>query len=207
MHRGVSSGIGQGMGVVDEARQCRMCEGRLEPRPVLRVEPHHRVVVIGQAPGVRVHASGEPWADASGAHLRTWLGVDDETFATAFAILPMGLCYPGSMGDADRPPEPICAPTWHPRLLALVLEPELTLLVGQHAIHRYLPHAPPTVTETVRTWRTWAPRVFVLPHPSWRSRGWMKRNPWFEAEVLPALRVAVRSTLARPALRPQPPLA
>jgi len=179
--------------LVERARACRQCADQLEPRPVLRMAAESRILVIGQAPGSRVHASGVPWDDPSGDHLREWLGVDRETFddVSLFGILPMGFCYPGKGPSGDLPPPPICADTWHDPIVAAT-KPELLLLIGQYAQKHYLgKRRRRTLTETVRAWREYGPRELPLPHPSWRSRTWMKRNPWFEAEVLPHLRERV----------------
>ena len=178
-----------------EVRACRLCAHRLEPRPVLRLAPASRILLIGQAPGSRVHASGVPWDDASGDHLREWLAVDRSTFddPACFGILPMGLCYPGRGPSGDLPPPPICAETWHDRLLGALDGPFLTLLVGRYAQARYLGERR-TLTETVRAFAGYGSR-FPLPHPSWRSRVWMRKNPWFEDEVLPALRRRVAEAL------------
>jgi uracil-DNA glycosylase len=180
--------------VVGRVRACTLCAQHLPlgPRPVLRAEATARLLIIGQAPGTRVHESGIPWNDASGERLRAWLGIDAQTFydAARIAIVPMGFCYPGRAGGGgDNPPRPECAPQWHPALLAALPGIELTLLVGAYAQARYLGAARPrTMTETVRAWRGWLPDYMATPHPSWRTTGWLKRNPWFEDEVLPELR-------------------
>lgn len=173
-----------------EVRACRICEDTLDPRPVLRLSPNSKVIIIGQAPGTKVHASGIPWDDASGDHLREWLNVDRETFddVDLFGILPMGFCYPGKRKGGDAPPPKICAETWHARLLDLVNDPPLILLLGMHAQAHYLPNRKRTLTETVGAWAEYGPQCIPLPHPAWRSKLWMKRNPWFAAEVLPELR-------------------
>lgn len=177
-----------------EVRACRLCEGHLEPRPVLRLSRGSQILIVGQAPGSRVHASGIPWDDASGDHLREWLGVDRATFEDPdlFGILPMAFCYPGKGKSGDLPPPPICAKTWHARLNAALDGPQLTLVVGSYAQRAYLgDRSRRTLTETVRAWRDYGPDALPLPHPSWRSRIWMKKNPWFEQEVLPHLRARV----------------
>ncbi len=183
-----------------DARACTACAAHLPhgPRPVLQAGPSSRVVIVGQAPGAKVHASGVPWNDRSGDHLLEWLQVDRATFEdpTRFAILPMGFCWPGRRAGGDLPPRPECAPLWHQRLLARLPRVRLTLLVGQYAQARYLgERARPTLTETVRRFADYAPAHFPLPHPSWRSRIWAKENPWFAREVLPALRRAVHDAL------------
>lgn len=184
--------------LMDRARACRLCADQLAPRPVLRLSPASRVLIIGQAPGSRVHESGVPWDDASGVHLREWLAVDRATFddPDRFGILPMGLCYPGAGKSGDLAPPRICAETWHGPLVEALVDVRLTLLIGQYAQRAYLGRERQrNLTETVRAFATYGDR-FPLPHPSWRSRTWMKRNPWFSVEVLPALRVRVRAALS-----------
>lgn len=184
-----------------EARACRLCAADLPlgPRPVLRASATARLMIVGQAPGTRVHASGIPFNDPSGDRLRAWLGIDRETFydERRLAILPMGLCYPGQDArGADKPPMKICAPTWHPRIRPLLPKLELTLLVGLYAQARYLgPARKKSLTETVQCWRDYGPAFLPLPHPSWRNTAWLKRNPSFEAEVLPELRRRVTALL------------
>lgn len=187
-----------------EARACRVCEAFLPlgPRPVVRGRASARLMIVSQAPGTRVHETGLSFNDRSGDRLRDWLGIDRETFydESRIAIMPMGLCYPGvDAHGGDLPPRPECAPLWHPRLRPLFPEIGLTLLVGSYAIRRYLPDlARDTMTATVMRWRDFLPRHFPLPHPSWRNTGWLKRNPWYEAEALPALRLRVAELLAAP---------
>lgn len=183
-----------------EIRRCKVCEAGLPhpPRPVLQAGPSARLVIIGQAPGSKAHDSGVPWRDQSGNRLRDWMGLDDATFydPSLVALIPVGFCYPGAANGADLPPRSECAPLWHARLLSGLPKVRLTLLVGIHAQGYYLrDQAKATMTETVRGFATYRPDRFPLPHPSWRSTGWMRRNPWFEAEVLPALRLSVRSSL------------
>lgn len=177
-----------------EIRGCRHCAEHLPlgPRPVVRAAQSARVLIVGQAPGTKVHETGVPWNDASGARLREWMNVGDETFydESRIAIMPMGFCYPGrDPRGGDNPPRPECAPLWHARLLAALPRIELTLLVGSYAQARYLGKARKrTMTETIRAWRDHGPEYIPLPHPSWRNTAWLRKNPWFEAEVLPALR-------------------
>jgi uracil-DNA glycosylase len=153
--------------------------------------------VIGQAPGTKVHASGVPWHDDSGERLRGWLGVDEETFyGPTFAIVPMGFCYPGRKGSGDAPPRPECAPLWHEPLLAAMPRLDLILLIGMYAQKRYLGRSRKrTLTDTVRASAEYAPRLLPLPHPSWRVRMWMGKNPWFEEEILPDLRARVQERI------------
>jgi uracil-DNA glycosylase len=188
-------------------RACRVCENELPlgPRPVLQAAETARILVIGQAPGARVHASGIPWDDASGRRLREWMGVDARTFydPSTTAIIPMGYCYPGRGRSGDLPPRPECAALWLDRLLARLPRVELTLLIGLHAQRHLLgARCKPTLTETVRTWRQFAPDFIPLPHPSGRNVAWFKANPWFEREVLPSLRERV-AVLRTPEFAPQ----
>ena len=176
-----------------QARACRICEAHLPlgPRPVLRAHPDARVLIVGQAPGTKVHESGIPWNDPSGDRLRTWLNVDSEEFydERRFAIIPMGFCYPGRGKSGDLPPRPECAPIWHRLLLEGLPNIELTLLIGQYAQKYYLGgDARRTLTDTVRAWQDYLPRFLPMPHPSPRNQFWLKKNPWFEKEVIPALR-------------------
>lgn len=184
-----------------DIRACQHCRGKIpEPRPVLRAEHSARVLLVGQAPGTRVHASGVPWDDASGKRLRHWMGIDSARFydASQIAIVPMGLCYPGKGKSGDLPPRPECAPKWHGPLLELLPNIECTLLIGSYAQQHYLQDDYKTLTERVRQWREFAPACFVMPHPSPRNTLWLKRNPWFEDEVVPALRSRLRSLLDLP---------
>jgi uracil-DNA glycosylase len=183
--------------LVAKVRGCRACPLPHEPRPVLRVSATARMLIVGQAPGTKVHATGVPWNDASGDRLRQWLEMDRDTFydVSRIAIMPMGFCFPGQDANgSDLPPRRECAPKWHAPILALMPEIRLTLLVGSYAQARYLgPRAKQGMTETVRAFAEYLPDgLMPLPHPSWRNTGWLKRNPWFEAEVLPVLRERVR---------------
>ncbi|MET1755212.1 uracil-DNA glycosylase family protein [Novosphingobium sp. RD2P27] len=183
--------------LLTEVRGCRACAGALahEPRPFVAGSSSARLLIIGQAPGSKVHASGIGWNDDSGDRLRDWLGVDRDTFydTSRVAQMPTGFCYPGKGDGGDLPPRPECAPLWHARLMAGMPRVELTLLVGMHAQKRYLPRDfAPNMTEAVRRWREAPAGLLPLPHPAWRSRMWMARNPWFEAEVLPALKDRLR---------------
>jgi uracil-DNA glycosylase len=183
-----------------EASACEVCARHLPhaPRPVFRVGKSARLLVVGQAPGRRVHESGLPWNDPSGDVLREWLGLDREAFydTSRIAIVPMGLCYPGTVGGADLPPRPECAPLWQPRFRAALPSIGLTLLVGSYAQAYYLGRRrKKTLGETVRAYREYLPEFFVLPHPSWRNIGWRRKNPWFEKDVLPALRRSLGAAL------------
>lgn len=180
------------------ARACRHCAAVLPlgPRPVFRVSTTATVLIAGQAPGTKVHESGIPWTDPSGDRLRRWLDMDRETFydGSRIAILPMGFCYPGRLPNGgDAPPRPECAPLWRDRLLRSMPSIRLTLLVGTYALAYSLGKGP--MTDRVRDFQAYLPDRFPLPHPSWRTNAWERRNPWFEAEALPALRSAVRAAL------------
>ncbi len=180
--------------LMGEVRACKVCAAHLPlgPRPVLRGLPSARLLVVSQAPGTRVHETGLSFNDRSGDRLRHWLGIDRDTFydESRVAVLPMGMCYPGRFPQGgDRPPRPECAPLWHARILAAWPEIALTLLVGSYAIDYYLDRRRKrSMTETVRAWRNYVPKCFPLPHPSWRTTDWEKRNGWFGEEVLPELR-------------------
>jgi len=181
-----------------DIRNCRICEEHLEHgcRPVFDAAPGSKIVIIGQAPGRKVHESGVPWQDKSGDNLRTWLGVGEEEFYNPelFAIVPMGFCYPGTGKSGDLPPRKECAPQWHPLLLGALQAVQLTLLIGQYAQKYYLQKAAKrTLTETVRSYKNYLPQYFPLPHPSPRNNIWQSKNPWFEAEVLPELKGYVRN--------------
>ncbi len=186
-----------------EIRACTVCAPYLPlgPRPVVRGRPSARLLIISQAPGIRVHESGLSFDDRSGDRLRAWLGLDREAFydESRVAVMGMGFCYPGrDMKGGDRPPRPECAPRWHGRLRPLLPAIELTLLVGLHAIRHYLPaQRSRPMAETVADWRDFLPEFFVLPHPSWRAALWLAGNPWFGAEALPELRARVAAALNR----------
>jgi len=184
-----------------DIRSCTLCAPTLPhaPRPVLAASERARILIIGQAPGARVHASGVPWSDASGARLRTWLGVDDSTFydASKFAIVPMSFCFPGRGPNGDLPPLPACAERWHRELLGHLSAVRLTLLIGQYAQRFGLGAAyGPSMTDTLVRWTEFGPQIMPLPHPSPRNIAWFKRNPWFDADVLPTLRERVSAALA-----------
>ena len=177
---------------IAEAKACRLCQSHLEPRPVFVVQPEARLLIVGQAPGSKVHATGIPWNDPSGDRLRGWLQMDREQFYNdpVLAILPAAFCYPGKGKSGDLPPPKICAQTWHDPLLSLMPNIELKLLIGMYAQQHYLKDkTKKTLTETVRAFEEYLPMGFLpLPHPSPRNTLWLKRNPWFDEEVVPALR-------------------
>jgi uracil-DNA glycosylase len=181
------------------ARACRVCAAHLPlgPRPVFRASETARLLIVGQAPGTKVHQTGVPWNDASGDRLRQWLRMDRDTFydESRVAIVPIGLCYPGRLPNGgDVPPRRECAPIWQPRLLAAMPAIRLTLLVGTYAQIHVLGVG--AMTDRVRSYRDHLPRYFPLPHPSWRTTAWERKHPWFSAEVLAALRDAVSVAMA-----------
>jgi uracil-DNA glycosylase len=183
-----------------EIRACRLCAAHLPrgPRPIFQLAPTARLLITSQAPGTLAHESGTPFNDPSGERLREWLAMDRATFydATRVAILPTGLCYPGRLPKGgDAPPRPECAPHWHGRVLPLLPALRLRLLVGGHAVRLVLGRAT-RLEQAVREHARFLPALFPLPHPSWRTRVWAARNPWFEAEVLPRLRAEVARALA-----------
>jgi len=188
--------------LLGEIRACRVCAAHLphEPRPVVRVRPSARVCIAGQAPGTRVHASGVPFTDPSGDRLRSWLGVDEATFYDEryFAIVPMGFCFPGlDAKGGDLPPRRECAPLWREKLFGELKEIKLTLVVGSYAQAWHLKgRKKASLTETVKAWRDYGPQYIPLPHPSWRNNAWVKKNTWFEAELVPELRRRVAKVLA-----------
>lgn len=184
-----------------EVSACTTCAAYLPlgPRPIVQFSASSSILVIGQAPGTKVHASGIPWEDDSGIRLREWLGIDAGDFydPEKVALVPMGFCYPGKRAGGDAPPRRECAPRWHERILELLPADRLTVLVGSHAQAYYLPKdAGKTLTERVQGFERFAPYVFSTPHPSWRSVQWQKKNPWYGRTLLPALREAVRARLA-----------
>ena len=189
--------------LLKEVRACRVCETELplEPNPILRAKRTARILVVGQAPGTKVHESGIPWNDASGKRLREWMKVDDKIFydPSKIAIIPMGFCYPGKGKSGDLPPREECAPLWHKKLLAHLPNIKITLLIGQYAQKYYLSDFEDikrtSVTDTVSNWKKYTPKYFPLPHPSPRNTLWLKKNSWFEQKTIPQLRKRVRSAL------------
>ncbi len=186
-------------GLLREIRSCVVCASELPagPRPIVQAGPTARLVIIGQAPGRRVHESGIAWDDPSGTRLRDWLGLSPEEFydPARTALVPMGFCYPGTGPSGDLPPRPECAPLWHERLLGELPDDRLTVIVGAYAQRRYAADAGAAVTEVVGRWRELLPARIVIPHPSPRNRAWLARNPWFEADTVPAVRARVRAVL------------
>ncbi|HEX6317735.1 MAG TPA: uracil-DNA glycosylase family protein [Burkholderiales bacterium] len=183
-----------------EARACELCKAHLPnpPKPVFLVGATARLLIVGQAPGRRVHETGIPWNDPSGEVLREWLALERAQFydTSRIAIVPVGLCYPGTVRGADLPPCRECAPAWQPRFRAALRDIRLTLLVGSYAQAYYLrDRRKQTLGETVRAYRDYLPEFFVLPHPSWRNKLWLRNNPWFAEDVIPALRRRVRASI------------
>lgn len=181
-------------------RACRICEAHLPypPKPILSASAKSRIIIVGQAPGIRVHETGIPWNDRSGTTLRAWLGITDKEFydPDLFGIIPMGFCYPGKGKNGDLPPRKECAPAWHELLFSHITDYKLILLIGQYAQKYYLgKRRKKNLTETVAAYREYLPRYFPLPHPSPRNLMWMRKNPWFENEVIPELQAAVSKIL------------
>ncbi|MDN3608804.1 uracil-DNA glycosylase family protein [Vibrio ostreicida] len=185
--------------LLHQIHQCRLCEPHLPlgANPVIQANSNAKLLIIGQAPGTRVHNTSIPWNDPSGERLRGWLQLSSDEFydPEKIAIMPIGFCYPGKGKNGDLPPRKECAPLWHDKVLAELPNITMTLLVGQYAQNYYLADKPKTLTETVFEWRRWAPRYLPLPHPSPRNTLWIKRNPWFEAQVVPFIREHVHSHL------------
>lgn len=185
--------------ILNQARSCRICEPHLPHgcRPLLQGSAESRLLVIGQAPGAAAHESGVPWDDRSGLRLRSWLGVSHDEFydPRIVALLPMGFCFPGTGPSGDLRPRPECAPEWHERVLAGLRSISLTVIIGHYAFERYLGGVYDTLTEAVRAFEELLPACIALPHPSPRNNIWLRKNPWFEGEVLVALRARVRASL------------
>ena len=187
--------------LLHDIRQCNICSEHLQfgPRPVVSAHQDSKIVIIGQAPGTKVHNSGIPWDDASGRQLRKWLNVSDEDFYNEqkFAIIPMGFCYPGKGKTGDLPPRSECAPQWHEQLFRKMSNLELVILIGIYAQKYYLQkQAKNTLTETVANYKDYLPKYFVLPHPSPRNRFWLTKNPWFDIEVVPELQKRIKELIS-----------
>jgi uracil-DNA glycosylase len=184
-----------------KVRACTLCSQHLPlgPRPVVQISASARLLIAGQAPGRKVHETGVPFNDASGDRLRSWLGVSREVFydATQIAILPMGFCYPGTGKSGDLPPRPECAPAWRLPLLSHLKNLQLTLVIGQYAMAYHLPNEKASLTEVVQAWRKHWPHVVPLPHPSPRNNLWLKRNPWFERDLIPVVQNQVTKLLSK----------
>ena len=182
--------------LIRDIQNCRACAAKLphHPKPIVQISKQSKILIIGQAPGRRVHETGIPWNDPSGNKLRTWLGVSNETFydPSLFSIVPMGFCYPGKGKSGDLPPRPECAKLWHSKIMEEFESRPLILLIGQYAQRHYLKGTyRGNLTETVKNYHEYLPGYFPLPHPSPRNQNWLKVNPWFSDEVLPALKERV----------------
>ncbi len=185
--------------LLTDIRACMVCEQHLEhgPRPIVQASSYARIVIIGQAPGRRVHESGIPWNDPSGRTLRRWLGLTDAQFydPDLVALVPMGFCYPGSSRSGDLPPRPECAPLWHERLLAELPSDRLDIIIGTYAQKRYITNRRKTLTDIVANWASYLPSQVVLPHPSPRNQHWLTKNPWFETHTVPAIQQRIIEVL------------
>lgn len=189
--------------LLTEIRKCAVCAKHLPfgPRPMVQISSASKIVIIGQAPGRKVHDSGIPWNDASGEELRRWLGVTSDQFydSRIFGLMPMGFCYPGKGASGDLPPRPECAPTWHGRILEKVKKAELTILIGQYSQKYYLgTQFNPTITENVKNFKKFLPQYFPLVHPSPRNRIWLKKNEWFMKKNIPILQKLVADIIDVP---------
>ncbi|AXX58483.1 uracil-DNA glycosylase family protein [Vibrio vulnificus] len=186
--------------LLTQVRACQVCASALPlgANPVVQAHSEAKILIIGQAPGTKVHHTSIPWNDASGNRLRVWLDIEKPTFydPKQIAIMPMGFCYPGRGQSGDLPPRKECAPLWHEALLKHLPNIELTLLIGQYAQNRYLSNKPKTLTETVQNWQAWLPDYLPLPHPSPRNTLWLRKNPWFEEQTVPYLRQQVHQLLS-----------
>ncbi|ALM69596.1 uracil-DNA glycosylase family protein [Vibrio vulnificus] len=186
--------------LLTQIRACQVCASALPlgANPVVQAHSEAKILIIGQAPGTKVHHTSIPWNDASGNRLRVWLDIEKQTFydPKQIAIMPMGFCYPGRGQSGDLPPRKECAPLWHEALLKHLSNIELTLLIGQYAQNRYLSNKPKTLTETVQNWQAWLPDYLPLPHPSPRNTLWLRKNPWFEEQTVPYLRQQVHQLLS-----------
>jgi len=183
--------------LVHDIHQCTLCAAHLPlpPKPIFQFHSSARILIAGQAPGRITHHKGRPFDDPSGKRLRSWMGISDDLFYTPelVAILPMGMCYPGTLAGGDLPPRPECAPKWRAALLSHLPNLELVLVIGKYAHSFHISEKPSSVTALVHNWRTYAPSMFPLPHPSPRNISWLRKNPWFEAETIPALQAQVNA--------------
>lgn len=187
--------------LIEQVKACRHCESQLPfgPRPVIHMAKSAKLMIIGQAPGRRVHETGIPWNDPSGDRLRDWMGLDRDQFYNTqnIAIMPMGFCYPGKGKSGDLPPRKECAGLWHQKIWHLLPNIELTLVIGQYAQHHYLGDRTLSLTSRVKQWRNYLPKFLPLPHPSPRNELWLKKNRWFTQEVLPELKLQIKSLHAK----------
>ncbi|MGB2078888.1 MAG: uracil-DNA glycosylase family protein [Vibrio sp.] len=185
--------------LISQIQQCHHCQAHLPlpAKPIVQLAPEAKILIIGQAPGIKAHQAGIAFDDASGERLRDWLGVSRSQFydPKLFAIMPMGFCYPGTGKSGDLAPRKECAPLWHPAVLSHLSQVQLTLLIGQYAQRQYLTPKPKTLTETVKAWQQYQEQGLPLPHPSPRNNIWLKKNPWFEQELLPSLKSQVADIL------------
>jgi len=186
--------------LITAMHHCQACENLLDhkPRPVFQISPKATILIAGQAPGQAVHKTGVPFDDPSGTRLRSWMGLSQEIFydADKIAILPMGLCYPGKGRSGDLPPRQECAPLWRQRALDTMPNIQLTVLIGNYALDWHLGDSKKSnLTKTVSAWQSYAPNIIPLPHPSPRNNIWLKKNPWFEADILPALKMRIKEIL------------
>lgn len=192
---------GRSLPILREARACTACAPVLPlgPRPLVRARSSARILVIGQAPGRIAHETGKPWNDQSGQRLRHWMGISDEDFYddSVTAIMPMGFCFPGTGASGDMAPRPECAPLWHDRIIRSLKSIELTVCAGMYAMARYRTRPYTSMTEAAADYLNQLPGLILLPHPSGRNNLWLRRNPWFEAKAVPALRRRVREVLGR----------
>lgn len=195
--------------LLEDVRACTLCAAELPlgPRPVIHLHPAARILVVGQAPGRKVHETRQSFNDASGDRLRSWMGVTRDEFydERQIALIPMAFCYPGTGASGDLPPPPRCALTWRARLLEQLQHLELTIVLGQYAQAYHITPSEKSLTENVRNWRRGWPRLIPLPHPSPRNNIWLRKNPWFEAEVIPVLRQRVREILSTAVTPVTPP--
>lgn len=197
-------GAGINNSLLTKIRSCKICQESLpyKPKPILSFAANSLILIVGQAPGVRAHMSGIPWNDASGERLRDWLGVTKEQFydPEIFAIAPMGFCYPGKGSSGDKPPRPECSEKWMKKIVSQLGEIRVTLLIGTYAQDFFLDEKT-RLTETVKRWREFAPTYIPLPHPSPRNNIWLKKNSWFETDLLPYLRKTTSKVLKTRPLR------
>ena len=181
--------------LLDQVKRCTICQNLpLGPRPVVSAHPKSKIIIVGQAPGTAVHASGIPWDDTSGKNLRSWMGIEKEEFYKTedIAIVPMGFCYPGRGKSGDLPPRKECAPQWHDLIISLIEDVQLVILIGKYAQDYYLDKSDKrNLTDRVRNYKDYLPKYFVLPHPSPRNNIWQSKNEWFRRDVLPELKVTI----------------
>ncbi len=185
--------------LIKQVKSCKICKNSLPRgiRPVFQVHSESRILIAGQAPGRKVHDSGIPFDDASGERLRDWMAISKDTFydAMSIAVLPIGMCYPGAGKSGDLPPRKECAPAWRKLLLSQIKNLQLTLVIGQYAMAYHLPNTKGSLTSIVKSWKTFMPDIIPLPHPSPRNNIWLKKNPWFQEELIPALRLRIKESL------------